>query len=75
MGEDSSSLTVPSWERKRKRKNTPISAVVVISLLVGGSAGGAFGYLAADFSNGVSNSTSKVKGENGGITPPAPLDP
>ena len=61
MGEDSSSLTVPSWERKRKRKNTPISAVVVISLLVGGSAGGAFGFLAADFSNGVSNSTAKVK--------------
>ena len=52
--------TVPSWERKKKRKNTPLSAVIVISLVFGGTAGGALGYLAADFSNGVSNSTSQV---------------
>lgn len=52
--------TVPSWERKKKRKNTPISAVIVISLVFGGTAGGALGYLAADFSNGVSNTTSQV---------------
>ena len=52
--------TVPSWERKKKRKNTPLSAVIVISLVFGGTAGGALGYLAADFSNGVSNTTSKV---------------
>ena len=52
--------TVPSWERKKKRKNTPLSAVRVISLVFGGTAGGALGYLAADFSNGVSNSTSQV---------------
>ena len=31
--------TVPSWERKKKRKSTPISAVVVISLIFGGGAG------------------------------------
>ena len=52
--------TVPSWERKKKRKNTPLSAVIVISLVFGGTAGGALGYLAADFSNGVSNLTSQV---------------
>ena len=52
--------TVPSWERKKKRKNTPLSAVVVISLVFGGTAGGALGYLAADFSNGVSDTTSQV---------------
>ena len=52
--------TVPSWERKKKRKNTPLSAVIVISLVFGGTAGGALGYLAADFSNGVSNITSQV---------------
>jgi putative serine protease PepD len=52
--------TVPSWERKKKRKNTPLSAVIVISLVFGGTAGGVLGYLAADFSNGVSNSTSQV---------------
>lgn len=47
--------TKPSWERKRKK--TPLSAVVVISLLVGGVAGGAVGYVAADLANGVSNTT------------------
>ena len=52
--------TFPSWERKKKRKNTPLSAVIVISLVFGGTAGGALGYLAADFSNGVSNTTSQV---------------
>jgi putative serine protease PepD len=52
--------TVPSWERKKKRKNTPLSAVIVISLVFGGTTGGALGYLAADFSNGVSNTTSQV---------------
>jgi putative serine protease PepD len=56
--------SVPSWERKKKRKNTPISAVIVISLVFGGTAGGALGYLAADFSNGVSNSTSQVSDTN-----------
>jgi putative serine protease PepD len=64
----------PSWERKKKRKNTPISAVVVISLIFGGGAGAAFGYLAADFSNGVSNETTNVSQENEpiqvAITPP-----
>ena len=47
--------TKPSWERKKKK--TPLSAVVVISLLVGGVAGGAVGYVAADLANGVSNTT------------------
>jgi putative serine protease PepD len=63
--------SVPSWERKKKRKNTPISAVIVISLVFGGTAGGALGYLAADFSNGVSNSTSQVSDTNNpvAITP------
>jgi putative serine protease PepD len=56
--------TVPSWERKKKRKNTPLSAVIVISLVFGGTAGGALGYLAADFSNGVSNTTSQVSDTN-----------
>ena len=65
MVENSNSPTpgfgsVPSRERKKKRKNTPISAVIVIALVFGGTAGGALGYLAADFSNGVSNSTSQV---------------
>ena len=65
MVENSNSPTpgfgsVPSWERKKKRKNTPLSAVIVISLVFGGTAGGALGYLAADFSNGVSNTTSQV---------------
>lgn len=69
MVENSNSPTpgfgsVPSWERKKKRKNTPISAVIVISLVFGGTAGGALGYLAADFSNGVSNSTSQVSDTN-----------
>jgi putative serine protease PepD len=71
MAENSNSPTVPSWERKRKSKNTPISAVIVISLLVGGSAGGAFGYLAADLSNGVSNSSKQISTDinNISITP------
>jgi putative serine protease PepD len=56
--------TKPSWERKKKRKNTPISAVVVISLIFGGGAGAAFGFLAADFSNGVSNNTADVSQNN-----------
>ena len=56
--------TTPSWERKKKRKNTPISAVVVISLIFGGGAGAAFGFLAADFSNGVSNNTADVSQNN-----------
>ena len=56
--------TTPSWERKKKRKNTPISAVVVISLIFGGGAGAAFGFLAADFSNGVSNNTADVSQKN-----------
>jgi putative serine protease PepD len=56
--------TVPSWERKKKRKNTPLSAVIVISLVFGGTAGGALGYLAADFSNGISNTTSQVSETN-----------
>jgi len=65
MVENSNSPTpgfglVPSWERKKKRKNTPLSAVIVISLVFGGTAGGALGYLAADFSNGVSTTTSQV---------------
>ena len=65
MVENSNSPTpgfgsVPSWERKKKRKNNPLSAVIVISLVFGGTAGGALGYLAADFSNGVSNTTSQV---------------
>jgi len=69
MVENSNSPTpgfgaVPSWERKKKRKHTPISAVIVISLVFGGTAGGALGYLAADFSNGVSNSTSQVSDTN-----------
>ena len=69
MVENSNSPTpcfglVPSWERKKKRKNTPISAVIVIALVFGGTAGGALGYLAADFSNGVSNSTSQVSDTN-----------
>jgi putative serine protease PepD len=69
MVENSNSPTpgfgsVPSWERKKKRKNTPISAVIVISLVFGGTAGGALGYLAADFSNGVSNTTSQVSDTN-----------
>ena len=65
MAENSNSPTsgfglVPSWERKKKRKSTPLSAVIVISLVFGGTAGGALGYLAADFSNGVSTTTSQV---------------
>lgn len=55
--------TEPSWARKKKRKNTPVSAVIVISLVFGGIAGGAFGFLAADFSNGVSTTTSQVTQE------------
>ena len=52
--------TKPSWERKKKR--TPLSAVVVISLLVGGLAGGAVGFVAADLANGVSsNSTQTIQ--------------
>ncbi len=50
--------TKPSWERKKKR--TPLSAVVVISLLVGGVAGGAVGYVAADLANGVSTNTNQT---------------
>ncbi|MFM1985858.1 MAG: hypothetical protein RIS18_75 [Actinomycetota bacterium] len=65
MVENSNSPTpgfgsVPSWERKKKRSNTPISAVIVIALVFGGTAGGALGYLAADLSNGVSNTTSQI---------------
>ena len=65
MVENSNSPTpgfgsVPSWERKKKRSNTPVSAVIVIALVFGGTAGGALGYLAADLSNGVSNTTSQI---------------
>ena len=56
--------TSPSWARKKKRKNTPVSAVIVISLIFGGGAGAAFGFLAADFSNGVSNNTADVSQNN-----------
>ena len=65
--------TKPSWERKKKRKSTPISAVVVISLIFGGGAGAAFGYLAADFSNGVSNDTADVSLVN--KPTPVPINP
>jgi hypothetical protein len=41
MVENSNSPSVPSWERKKKRKNTPLSAVIVISLVFGGTAVGA----------------------------------
>ena len=73
MVENSNSPTpgfgsVPSWERKKKRRNTPLSAVIVISLVFGGTAGGALGYLAADFSNGVSNTTSQVSDTNKSIS-------
>jgi putative serine protease PepD len=54
--------TKPSWERKKKRKNTPLSAVVVVSLLVGGIAGGLFGFLAGDLANGVSTNTTQNLG-------------
>jgi putative serine protease PepD len=50
--------TKPSWERKKKR--TPLSAVVVISLIVGGIAGGAVGYVAADLANGVTSTTTQT---------------
>jgi putative serine protease PepD len=50
--------TKPSWERKKKR--TPLSAVVVISLLVGGLAGGAVGFVAADLANGVSSNPTQT---------------
>ena len=52
--------TQPSWARTKKRKSTPLSAVIVLALVFGGTAGGALGYLAADFSNGISNSTTQV---------------
>ena len=50
--------TKPSWERKKKR--TPLSAVVVISLIVGGLAGGAVGFVAADLANGVSSKPTQT---------------
>ena len=50
--------TKPSWERKKKR--TPLSAVVVISLIVGGLAGGAVGFVAADLANGVSSNPTRT---------------
>ncbi|MFZ9359921.1 MAG: S1C family serine protease [Candidatus Nanopelagicales bacterium] len=64
--------TKPSWERKKKR--TPLSAVVVISLLVGGLAGGAVGFVAADLANGVSsNSTQTI--QNPTINTNVPITP
>ncbi|MGA1391083.1 MAG: S1C family serine protease [Candidatus Nanopelagicales bacterium] len=64
--------TKPSWERKKKR--TPLSAVVVISLLVGGLAGGAVGFVAADLANGVSsNSTQSI--QNPTINTNVPITP
>jgi putative serine protease PepD len=64
--------TKPSWERKKKR--TPLSAVVVISLLVGGLAGGAVGFVAADLANGVSsNPTQTIQSPN--INTNVPITP
>ncbi len=63
MSEDS----IQKTSRKRKRKNTPLSAVVVISLLVGGTTGGAVGWVASDLANGVS--ANSVKQENININP------
>ncbi|MEY2827431.1 MAG: hypothetical protein RLZZ183_550 [Actinomycetota bacterium] len=64
--------TKPSWERKKKR--TPLSAVVVISLLVGGLAGGAVGFVAADLANGVSSNPTQTI-QNPTINTNVPITP
>ncbi len=46
--------TVPSSEKPKR--STPISAVVVVSLIIGGLAGGVSGWLAADMLNNLSSS-------------------
>jgi putative serine protease PepD len=48
------SYTVPSNDKPRR--STPISAVIVVSLIVGGLAGGVTGWLAADTLNNLSGS-------------------
>jgi len=50
------SYTTPSSERSRR--NTPLSAVVVISLLIGALTGGISGWLAADFFQNFSGNNS-----------------
>ncbi|MGA0883117.1 MAG: S1C family serine protease [Candidatus Nanopelagicales bacterium] len=50
------SYTTPSSERPRR--NTPLSAVVVISLLIGALTGGISGWLAADFFQNFSGNNS-----------------
>jgi putative serine protease PepD len=51
--------TVPSNDRPRR--STPISAVVVVSLLIGALAGGVSGWLAADTLNNLSNSEQSAQ--------------
>jgi putative serine protease PepD len=46
--------TVPSSEKPKR--STPISAVIVVSLIIGGLAGGVSGWLAADTLNNLSSS-------------------
>ena len=52
------SYTTPSSERPRR--NTPLSAVVVVALLIGSLAGGASGWLAADFFQNLGQNNSSV---------------
>jgi len=59
--------TVPSNEKPKR--NTPISAVIVVSLIIGGLAGGVSGWLAADtlnnLTNSENNSQSSIAENNG----------
>lgn len=50
------SYTTPSSERPRR--NTPFSAVIVVSLLIGAAAGGVSGWLAADFFQNLASNNS-----------------
>lgn len=52
------SYTTPSAERPRR--NTPLSAVVVVALLIGAVAGGVSGWLAADFFQNVGQNNSSA---------------
>lgn len=53
-------LTYTSASNEKPKRNTPLSAVIVVSLLIGSVAGGVSGWLAADTLNNLGRSNAPV---------------
>lgn len=54
-------LTYTNASSEKPKRNTPLSAVIVVSLLIGSVAGGVSGWLAADTLNNLGGTNSQVK--------------